>query len=88
MDACCYVTLYFCVTMLRLYGFSWIFSIAILQFFIVSLLMMALVIFQVSKSKNVSKQKQTNKHANKEADKQTSCKNKQTNRRMNKQEIT
>ena len=42
------MTVYFAITMLRLGGFSWIYTIGLLQFIVVSLLMGALFIFVVS----------------------------------------
>lgn len=48
--ACSIMTMYFAVILLRLGGFSWIYSIGLLQFTVVSALMSALFIFIVSKT--------------------------------------
>ena len=47
---CSIMTVYFAIILLRLGGFSWIYSIGLLQFIVVSALMSALFIFIVSKT--------------------------------------
>ncbi|XP_048583461.1 protein S-acyltransferase 24 isoform X2 [Nematostella vectensis] len=43
---CCFITLYFAVTMLGVYGFSIVYSIGLVQFVIITSLLTALVVFQ------------------------------------------
>ena len=45
---CSFITVYFAITMLYLFGFSWLFLLGLLQFIAVSILMGALSIFIVS----------------------------------------
>ncbi|KAK3752609.1 hypothetical protein QZH41_018815, partial [Actinostola sp. cb2023] len=62
VNICSVISLYFAVTMLRIYGFSFLYVVGFIEFTVVNLLMLALVLFQAHQiTKNITTNERMNR---------------------------